>query len=42
MPEPFIFSLQVLRQMNKTDRPGPYFGADFLWALLATRQALSA
>jgi SAM-dependent methyltransferase len=32
------FSLQVLRQMIKTDRPGPCFGEDFLWALLATRK----
>jgi len=31
------FSLRVLRQMNKTDGPGPGFGEDFLWALLATK-----
>ena len=31
-------SLQVLRQMNKTDGQGPYFGEDFLWALLAARE----
>ncbi|MBV9381675.1 MAG: class I SAM-dependent methyltransferase [Streptosporangiaceae bacterium] len=32
------FSLRVLRQMNKTNRHGPYFGEDFLWALLATKE----
>lgn len=31
------FFLRVLRQMNKTDRQGPGFGEDFLWALLATK-----
>ena len=31
------FSLRVLRQMNKTDGHEPYFGEDFLWALLATK-----
>jgi SAM-dependent methyltransferase len=30
------FSVRVLRQMNRTDGDGPYFGQDFLWALLAT------
>ena len=24
--------------MNKTDRLGPCFGEDFLWALLATKE----
>jgi SAM-dependent methyltransferase len=32
------FSARVLRPMNRTDGHGPYFGEDFLWALLATRQ----
>jgi SAM-dependent methyltransferase len=32
------FRVRVLRQMRKTDGHGPYFGADFLWALLATTQ----
>ncbi len=32
------FSLHMLRQMNKTDGQGPCFGADFLWALLATKE----
>jgi SAM-dependent methyltransferase len=32
------FSVRVLRPMNRTDGHGPYFGEDFLWALLATRQ----
>ena len=31
------FSVRVLRQMTKTDGQGPYFGEEFLWALLATR-----
>lgn len=31
------FSLRVLRQMKKTGDVGPYFGEDFLWALLAAR-----
>ena len=31
------FSLRVLRQMKTTGGQGPYFGADFLWALLATK-----
>ena len=31
------FSLRVLRQMQKTDGQGPWFGEDFLWALLATK-----
>jgi SAM-dependent methyltransferase len=35
------FSLRVLRQMNKTDEWGPYFGEDFLWALLATTDPAS-
>ena len=32
------FSLRVLRPMNKTDGPGPWFGEDFLWALLASKR----
>jgi SAM-dependent methyltransferase len=32
------FSVRLLRPMNHTDGQGPYFGQDFLWALLATRQ----
>jgi hypothetical protein len=32
------FSLRVLRPMNQTTGHGPYFGQDFLWALLATRE----
>ena len=32
------FCLRVLRQMRKTDGQEPCFGADFLWALLATKQ----
>jgi SAM-dependent methyltransferase len=32
------FSVRVLRQMNKTDPQGPYFGEDFLWALLAAME----
>ncbi len=32
------FTLRVLRQMTKTDGRGPYFGEDFLWALLATKE----
>jgi SAM-dependent methyltransferase len=32
------FSVRVLRPMNRTDGHGPYFGEDFLWALLATRE----
>ena len=31
------FSLRVLRQMNKTGGQGPYFGEDFLWVLLASK-----
>ena len=31
------FSVQVLRQMVQQDGQGPTFGADFLWALLATK-----
>ena len=33
------FSVRVLRQMKKTDGQGPCFGEDFLWALLATKEA---
>jgi hypothetical protein len=33
------FSLRVLRQMNQMDGQGPYFGEDFLWVLLATKEA---
>ena len=33
------FALQVLRQMRKTGDQGPHFGEDFLWALLASRDA---
>jgi SAM-dependent methyltransferase len=33
------FCLHALRQMNKTDGHGPYFGEDFLWALLATKES---
>jgi SAM-dependent methyltransferase len=33
------FSLRVLRQMAKTDGRGPWFGEDFLWALLATKES---
>ncbi len=32
------FSLWVLRQMKKTGGQGPYFGEDFLWALLAAKE----
>ena len=32
------FSVRVLRQMNQTDSHDPYFGLDFLWVMLATRQ----
>jgi len=32
------FSVDVLRQMTKTDGQGPCFGEDFLWALLATKE----
>ena len=31
------FAVRVLRQMTATDERSPYFGADFLWALLAVR-----
>jgi SAM-dependent methyltransferase len=31
------FSLRVLRQMARTEGTGPYFGEDFLWVLLATK-----
>ncbi|MGH3283422.1 MAG: class I SAM-dependent methyltransferase [Streptosporangiaceae bacterium] len=31
------FAVRVLRQMNKTDGQGPWFGEDFLWALLAAK-----
>jgi SAM-dependent methyltransferase len=33
------FSLRVLRQMRKTRAGEPHFGEDFLWALLASKQA---
>jgi SAM-dependent methyltransferase len=33
------FSVHVLRQMKKTDGPGPCFGEDFLWVLLAVKAA---
>jgi SAM-dependent methyltransferase len=33
------FSVHVLRQMKQTDVPGPRFGEDFLWALLAVKAA---
>lgn len=33
------FSLRALRQMNKTNSQHPYFGEDFLWAVLATKQS---
>jgi SAM-dependent methyltransferase len=32
------FSVQVLRAMHKVDAQGPYFGEDFLWALLAVKE----
>jgi len=32
------FSVRVLRQMNQTGGHDPYFGLDFLWVMLATRQ----
>ena len=32
------FSVQVLRQMRKTDGNGPRFGEDFLWVLLAEKR----
>jgi SAM-dependent methyltransferase len=32
------FSLRVLRRMKQADEAGPGFGADFLWALLATKE----
>ncbi len=32
------FSLRVLRQMKKANGPGPCFGEDFLWALLAAKE----
>lgn len=31
------FTLRVLRQMNETAQHEPFFGKDFLWALLATK-----
>jgi hypothetical protein len=31
------FSVQVLRQMRKTDGNEPRFGEDFLWVLLAEK-----
>jgi SAM-dependent methyltransferase len=36
------FSVRVLRRMNKTDGPGPCFGEDYLWVLLATTEGRSA
>ena len=30
-------SVRVLRQMRKTGADEPWFGEDFLWALLATK-----
>src|SRR6516165_356729 len=36
------FSLRVLRQMKKTGGQGPYFGEDFLGALLATKDGRPA
>lgn len=36
------FSVRVLRQMEKTSEQGPRFGADFLWALLATKSGYDA
>jgi SAM-dependent methyltransferase len=35
------FSLRVLRQMNKTGSQQPYFGEDFLWTLLATKESVA-
>jgi hypothetical protein len=32
------FSLRELRPMKKPGGPGPYFGEDFLWVLLATTE----
>ena len=34
------FSVKVLRQMTKSGSQGPYFGEDFLWALLAVKDRL--
>jgi SAM-dependent methyltransferase len=36
------FSVRVLRQMTKADGQGPYFGEDFLWALLATKDVATS
>ena len=36
------FSVQVFRQMRQTDDRKPRFGQDFLWVLLATKQAAAA
>jgi len=36
------FSLRALRQMNKTTSQQPYFGEDFLWALLAKKQGAAS
>ncbi len=33
------FSVRVLRRMRKTGDQEPCFGEDFLWALLASKQA---
>lgn len=35
------FSVRVLRQMRKADAGGTCFGEDFLWVLLATKQAVA-
>ncbi|HEY0934455.1 MAG TPA: class I SAM-dependent methyltransferase [Trebonia sp.] len=35
------FSVPVLRQMKQAGRDEPWFGLDFLWTLLATRQGES-
>jgi SAM-dependent methyltransferase len=32
------FSVRVLRKMKKPDEQVPFFGADFLWTLLATKE----
>jgi SAM-dependent methyltransferase len=33
------FRVRVLRRMKTADGPGPYFGLDFLWTLLASKDA---
>jgi hypothetical protein len=35
------FSLCALRPMNKTSSQQPYFGEDFLWVLLATKESFA-